>query len=123
MRRTFYSHTRGARAAETIHRYLNDLYNIDLDFNRITVPGSTMLGITISAQMALTNGSHGLIVSPAWPNVEAVFRSRAATTSISGNNPSMVAGSNMQDLYAAVRPNTRHFREFALQPNRLGHDQ
>ncbi len=106
---TFYSHTRGrAELRETIHQYLNDLYNIDLDFNRITVPGSTMLGITISAQMALTNGSHGLIVSPAWPNVEAVFQITGCDYEHIRQQP--VNGRwqlNMQDLYAAVRPNTR----------------
>jgi len=72
---TFYTHTRGRpelRAA--LKRYLDDLYGLDLDERRITVPGSAMLGITIAAQMVLTTGDHGLIVGPAWPNVAAVFR-------------------------------------------------
>ena len=72
---TFYSHTRGRpelRAA--LKRYLDDLYGIELDERRITVPGAAMLGVTIAAQMALTTGDHGLIVGPVWPNIDAVFR-------------------------------------------------
>ena len=106
---TFYSHTRGrAELRETIKNYLDGLYGIDVDVERVTVPGSTMLGITIAAQMAMTTGSHGLIVSPAWPNIEAVFQITGADyehvrqQQVNGRWQLV-----LDDLYAAVRPNTR----------------
>ena len=65
---TFYSHTRGRRELrQAIKEYLDRVYDTDLDLERITVPGSTMLGITLAGQMALSSGDHGLIVSPNWP--------------------------------------------------------
>ena len=51
---TFYQHTRGkAELREAIRSYLNNLYNVDLSPDRISVPGSSMLGVTIAAQLAL----------------------------------------------------------------------
>jgi aspartate/methionine/tyrosine aminotransferase len=79
---TFYSHTRGRpELRSALKRYLDDLYGIDLDERRITVPGAAMLGVTIAAQMALTTGLHGLIVGPVWPNIDAVFRITGADVS------------------------------------------
>jgi len=72
---TFYVNTRGRlELRSAIKRYLDRIYGIDVHPDRITVPGSAMLGVTIAAQMALGPGRHGLIVSPHWPNIEAVFR-------------------------------------------------
>ncbi len=72
---TFYSHTRGRQELrDAIKDYLDALYRIDIDPARITVPGAAMMGITIAAQMALTTGDHGLIVSPNWPNIETAYR-------------------------------------------------
>ena len=76
---TFYTHTRGRRELrDALKRYLDALYGIELDPDRITVPGSTMLGITIAAQMALGAGDHALIVGPAWPNIETAYRTTGA---------------------------------------------
>ncbi len=72
---TFYTHTRGRttlRAA--LKRYLDHLYGLDIHPDRISVPGSAMLGVNISAQMAVSKGDHVLVASPVWPNIEAVFR-------------------------------------------------
>ncbi len=72
---TFYSHTRGRPELRfALKAYLDQLYGIDIDERRITVPGAAMLGVTIAAQMALTSGDRGLIVGPVWPNIDAVFR-------------------------------------------------
>lgn len=72
---TFYSHTRGRdELRRAIKAHLDRLYGIDLDPERITVPGAAMMGITIAAQMALTTGDQGLIVSPNWPNIETAYR-------------------------------------------------
>ena len=65
---TFYTHTRGRQdLRDALKRYLDALYGIDLDPDRITVPGATMLGLTIAAQMVLGTGDHAIIVGPAWP--------------------------------------------------------
>ncbi|HJN50794.1 MAG: aminotransferase class I/II-fold pyridoxal phosphate-dependent enzyme [Pseudomonadales bacterium] len=79
---TFYCHTRGTEDfRDAIKLYLDKLYGVDLARDRISVPGSAMLGITIAAQMALTSGSHALIVSPNWPNIENVYRVTGAEVS------------------------------------------
>ncbi|MGD8830728.1 MAG: pyridoxal phosphate-dependent aminotransferase [Pseudomonadales bacterium] len=106
---TFYTHTRGRpelRAA--LKTYLDALYGIDLDERRITVPGSAMLGITIAAQMVLTTGDHGLIVGPAWPNIDAVFRVTGARVSqvrqrLTENGWQLTA----DEIVAAARPETK----------------
>ncbi|MEM7404849.1 MAG: pyridoxal phosphate-dependent aminotransferase [Pseudomonadota bacterium] len=105
----FYSNTRGrAELRGAIKAYLDDLYGLDLDYERITIPGSTMLAINITSQMALTEGDHGLVVSPAWPNIVTAF-------SITGAEVEHVrqrqdGGSwklDLEELIAAIRPNTR----------------
>ncbi len=79
---TFYSHTRGRpELRHALKTYLDDLYGIEVDERRITVPGAAMLGVTIAAQMVLTTGDHGLIVGPVWPNIDSVFRVTGATIS------------------------------------------
>ncbi len=79
---TFYSHTRGRiELRDEIKRYLDRLYGLDIHPERITVPGSAMLGVTIAAQIACTTGDHALIVGPVWPNIDAVFRTTGARVS------------------------------------------
>ena len=76
---TFYTHTRGKQALrDALKRYLDALYGIDLDPDRITVPGSTMLGITIAAQMALSTDDHAIIVGPVWPNIQSTYQATGA---------------------------------------------
>ena len=85
---TFYGHTRGrAQLRQAIQAYLARLYGVDVDFDRITVPGSSMLAITMAAQMTLTSGLHGLIVTPHWPNIDRAYRvtGRASTPCASGS--------------------------------------
>ena len=68
---TFYDHTRGVPdLRRAIGDYLNNLYRIDLNKDRISVPGASMLCITIAVQMAVQAGDDALIVSPHWPNIE-----------------------------------------------------
>lgn len=106
---TFYSNPRGRpelRAA--IQDYLGRLYDVDVDVERITVPGSSMLAITMAAQMTLSQGDHGLIVTPHWPNIDRAFQVTGATFSTvrqrwSKNGWTLA----LDDLRAALRPNTR----------------
>ncbi len=71
---TFYVHTRGITPLrEEIVRYTNQLYDTAIDVDRISVPGSSMLCVTIAAQMAVTRGDDALVVSPHWPNIETAL--------------------------------------------------
>ena len=106
--RRFCNHTRGrAELREAIKTYLDALYGLDLNRDRISVPGSTMLGITIAAQMSLNKGDHALIVSPNWPNIETTFQVTGADVGFvrqrqeHGRWRLVLAG-----LLDAVRPNT-----------------
>lgn len=106
---TFYTHTRGRLPLrKAIKRYLDGLYGLDLDLERITVPGSTMLGITIAAQMSLNRGDHGLIVSPNWPNIETAFQVTGAhVEQVRQRQDNGRWGLHLDDLFSAVRENTR----------------
>lgn len=72
---TFYAHTRGrAELRHALKKYLDRVYGIDLNPDRLSVPGSSMMGITLAAQMSVGTGRHALIVSPNWPNIENTLR-------------------------------------------------
>jgi aspartate aminotransferase len=107
--KTFYNHTRGRiHLREAVKDYLDRTYDFDIDLERITVPGSTMLGLNIACQMALTQGDHGLIVSPAWPNIETCFAITGAE--VEHVRQRQVDGQwalVLDDLFERVRPNTR----------------
>lgn len=71
---TFYVNTPGLIELRTaIRDYTNKLYGTSIDVERVSVPGSSMLGVTIAAQMALTRGDDALVVSPHWPNIETTY--------------------------------------------------
>jgi len=72
---TFYVHTRGMPDLRSaIVDYLDQLYSVSLHEDRVSVPGSSMMGVTIAAQMALSQGDDAVIVSPHWPNIETTCR-------------------------------------------------
>ena len=106
---TFYAHTRGrSELRGALKIYLDELYGLDIHPDRISVPGSAMLGVTIAAQMACSSGDHALIVGPVWPNIDAVFRVTGAEIShvrqqLSENGWRLSAA----DIMAAVREDTK----------------
>jgi aspartate/methionine/tyrosine aminotransferase len=106
---TFYAYTRGrTELREALKTYLDRLYDIDLNPQRISVPGSSMLGITLAAQMTLGPGRHALIVSPNWPNIEMSVRATGAEFSFVRQR--MEQGRwhlDAEDIIAAVKDNTR----------------
>ena len=106
---TFYSHTRGRpELRNAIKHYLDNLYGIEVDERRITVPGAAMLGVTIAAQMALSNGDHGLIVGPVWPNIDAVFRITGADLSYVRQRLTPDGWRlSAEEIIDAVQPNTK----------------
>jgi aspartate/methionine/tyrosine aminotransferase len=71
--KTFYSYARGHVALrEALLRYHRRLYGIELDPDRITVPGSTMLAVMIAGQCLLGQGDELVLISPYWPNIRTV---------------------------------------------------
>jgi aspartate/methionine/tyrosine aminotransferase len=106
---TFYAHTRGLPALRTaIKRYLDSLYGLDIDPDRITVPGSAMMGVTIAVQMAVASGDRALIVSPHWPNIEVSYRvAGAAVDTVRQRETEAGWRLDVSEIIAAVRPGTR----------------
>ena len=106
---TFYAHTRGRiELRDAIKTYLDRVYDMDLNPDRISVPGSSMMGITLAAQMTVGHGRHALIVSPNWPNIENSLRATGADISfvrqrMENGRWTLEAG----DITGAVRDNTR----------------
>ena len=73
--KTFYSYTRGhAPLRQALHRYHRRIYGIDLDPDRITSPGSTMLTVLLAAQCMLRQGDEVVVIGPNWPNIDTVVR-------------------------------------------------
>lgn len=106
---TFYGHTRGRpELREAIKAYCARLYGTEVDVERITVPGSSMLAITLATQMCLTTGLHALLVSPHWPNIDRAFAVTGATFDTVRQRWSPAGWRlDLDDIRAAARPNTR----------------
>ena len=106
---TFYDHPAGrADLRAAIKTYLDRLYGIDLATSRITVPGSTMLGIFMAARMTLGAGDHGIIVCPAWPNIDRSFQMTGGAFDFVRQRLGPGGwGLDLEDLFAAVRPATK----------------
>ena len=106
---TFYAHTRGRpELRDAIKAYLDRLYDTDVNPERISVPGSSMMAITLAAQMSVGPGRHALVVSPNWPNIENTLRATGAEIGfvrqrMDDGHWHLDAG----DILAAVRDDTR----------------
>lgn len=71
--KTFYSWSRGhLPVRDGLLRYHQKHYGIDLDPDRVTLPGSTMLSVMITCQCLLEPGDEVILVSPYWPNIRTV---------------------------------------------------
>jgi len=106
---TFYAHTRGrTELRDAIKTYLDRIYDVDVNPDRISVPGSSMMGITLAAQMSVGAGRHALVVSPNWPNIENTLRATGAE--IGFVRQRMENGCwtlDTADIIASVRNDTR----------------
>jgi aspartate aminotransferase len=71
--KTFYNWARGhVPVREGLLRYHQKHYGIELDPDRVTMPGSTMLTVMIACQCLLEAGDEVILVSPYWPNIRSV---------------------------------------------------
>jgi aspartate/methionine/tyrosine aminotransferase len=106
---TFYNYTRGTiQLRDTIRDYLGRLYGVDVHPDRITVPGSSMLCVTIAAQMALSRGDHALAASPHWPNIEYAMRITGAEfSSVRQRQTENGWELSAAEIIAAAQDNTR----------------
>ena len=93
---------------EALLRYHERVYGLELDPGRLAVPGSSMLGITIAAQMTVGRGDHAIVVTPHWPNIDrtlsvigARFDYIRQTQNASG------WGLSLDKIRNALRPDTR----------------
>ena len=106
---TFYNFTRGTlHLRDAIGTYLAGLYGVDIHPDRITCPGSSMLCVTIAAQMALQKGDHALAVGPHWPNIEMTLRiTGAEVTSVRQRLTADGWRLSAAEIIEQVRPDTR----------------
>ena len=106
---TFYNHPSGrAELLAAIKTYLDRIYDLDLDPDRLVVPGSTMLGIFMAARMAAGAGDHALIISPNWPNIDRAFQMTGAAFDFVRQRLDPEGWRlHLEDVFEAARPNTR----------------
>lgn len=106
---TFYDFTRGTlKLRAAIGDYLKRLYSREIHRDRVTCAGSSMLSVTIAAQMALQKGDHALAVAPHWPNIEMTLRiAGAEVTSVRQRLTDQGWELTAAEIIAAARPDTR----------------
>jgi aspartate aminotransferase len=77
--RTFYGYTRGHMPLrDALKAYLDRLYGLDLDPDRISSPGSTMLTVQLACQCLLEPGAEIVLIGPYWPNIRTVAQLQGA---------------------------------------------
>ena len=106
---TFYGHMRGRAELRTaIREYHQAIYGLDIDDSRITVPGSSMLAVTLAAQMTLSDGDHAVLVGPYWPNIDRAVRVTGASfTAVRQRLTDRNWYLDIEDVRAAIQDNTR----------------
>ena len=106
---TFYANARGTPdLIQAIKRYLDRLYQVDIDPKRISAPGSTMLCCTMAVQIALGRGDHAIVVSPYWPNIDRSIKAAGASQSfVPQRNINGKWQLDVDDVVRAIKPNTR----------------
>jgi aspartate/methionine/tyrosine aminotransferase len=68
--KTFYTFARGiVPLREAIRDFHRRVLNVDIDMERITVPGAAMMAVTCALQSVVNTGDNVVCVSPVWPNI------------------------------------------------------
>jgi aspartate/methionine/tyrosine aminotransferase len=107
---TFYSSSRGLpRLREGIAHWMQRFVDVQVDVERITVPGSAMLSVVLALQCLVREGDEVIVISPMWPNIFQAVQ-------VVGGVPRFVrlrrdAGGpwrlDMDELAAAITPRTK----------------
>ena len=67
---TFYTPARGQiRLRQGIRDWMERTAGATIELDRITVPGSAMMGIMIALQCLIDHGDDIIVVAPVWPNI------------------------------------------------------
>jgi aspartate aminotransferase len=68
--KTFYAHARGiVPLREAIRDFHRRVVNVDLDMERISIPGAAMMAVVCALQCVVETGDNVVCVSPVWPNI------------------------------------------------------
>jgi aspartate/methionine/tyrosine aminotransferase len=68
--RTFYTFANGVPALrQAIVDFTRRFMDVEIDLNRVTVPGSAMLGVSLALQCLIETGDNIVVVAPIWPNI------------------------------------------------------
>jgi aspartate/methionine/tyrosine aminotransferase len=77
--KTFYDHAGGIKPLrEALVAYMARIHGVTIPLNRVLVPGSAMLCISMAVGMMVAPGDNIVVISPVWPNVSLVIESRGA---------------------------------------------
>ena len=67
---TFYDQARGKTALrEAIKAFHKRMVGVDVDIERISLPGAATLAVVTAMQCLIENGDNAVIVSPIWPSI------------------------------------------------------
>jgi aspartate/methionine/tyrosine aminotransferase len=68
--KTFYTHARGIMPLrEALRAFHRRIEGVDLDQDRITIPGAAMMAVTSALQCVAETGDNVVCISPVWPNI------------------------------------------------------
>ena len=68
--KTFYTHSRGILPLrEALRGFHQRIEGVDIDQDRITVPGAAMMAVTTALQCVVETGDNVVCISPVWPNI------------------------------------------------------
>ncbi|MGF1455820.1 MAG: pyridoxal phosphate-dependent aminotransferase [Alphaproteobacteria bacterium] len=110
---TFYGPARGLPALrEAIVAYTARHYGMDVDIDRVSVPGSAMLSINIVLQCLVGEGDRIVIVTPQWANISLAAQSRGAEIvqvpqTITGEGEAARWTLDLDRLFDACTPGTK----------------
>ena len=68
--KTFYAAPWGIRPLRTaLADFHRRMVGVNIDIERITLPGSAMLGVAVALQCVVEAGDELIVISPVWPNI------------------------------------------------------
>jgi aspartate/methionine/tyrosine aminotransferase len=68
--KTFYTHARGIMPLrEALRDFHKRIEGVDLDQDRISIPGAAMMAVTSALQCVAETGDNVVCISPVWPNI------------------------------------------------------
>jgi aspartate/methionine/tyrosine aminotransferase len=107
---TFYAPARGLpRLREGIRDWMARRAGARVDLERVTVPGSAMLAISLAVQCLARTGDEVVVISPMWPNIFQAIEVAGAVPRLvalrrAGKGPWRL---DMNALVAALGPRTK----------------